>query len=147
MSSNGLASPRPTITTRHWFVLDFDGVIMVNQRPELYRQTKVVLSGLHNKGPLFLCSYNKRARDILQQTQLLSLFKDTQCGLSGSKSKQIALLAIQHGLSLDDCRFFDDCPVNIADCRKAGIHSTKVDPDAGLTDNDVVLACTVSRFE
>jgi SAM-dependent methyltransferase len=121
-----------------WAVLDHDGVVMMNQRPELYPQTKAVLSVLHAEGPLFMCSYNERARDILCVTQLLPLFTEVLCGLSGSKATQIAELAKRYGYALADCRFFDDSLPNVAECIKAGIQSVHVDAARGLTLEDLV---------
>jgi len=119
-----------------WFVLDFDGVIMRNQRPELFPQIKAVLYDLHRRGILlFLCSFNHKAHDILYRVNLLHLFVETLCDAGGPKPPQIAALAIRHGLRIEHCRFFDDVQHNVDVCTAAGIRSTWVDPSTGLTSD------------
>jgi HAD superfamily hydrolase (TIGR01509 family) len=107
----------------HWYVLDLDGVLLTNLRPELLSGAKQAVHHLASNGPLFLCSYNHRARDILWKTQLLASFSDVLCGESGPKADQITVLAARYGLPLSCCVFFDDTPAIVDSCNAAGIRS------------------------
>jgi broad specificity phosphatase PhoE len=106
-----------------WFVLDLDGVLLTNLRPELLPGAKTGVHKLASIGPVFLCSYNHRGRDILWQTQLLPYFDEVLCGQTGPKADQIKSLAARHGLPLSRCVFFDDTPAIVDSCNAASICS------------------------
>ena len=114
----------------------------------LYPMVRKLIEELAGRYILAIASYHRGGQEILNRLGLTNYFTMIKCEPHKQWKKHTYLLEIAKsmGVSPSSVILFDDKKENISLARSVGASAIQVDPQTGLTTNNVRMALTNQRI-